>query len=131
MSIECSDFLGLSDFLLASGGVQEIYSRSALGRAYYSVYHEARLKADQMNLPDAPGAANIGEHKRLVLRYKAGSKRLKVIGGMLDKMRTVRSTVDYTLEASYCRQDALKDIKVCRTIIGELTKINLSHQKEG
>ncbi|WP_027604577.1 hypothetical protein ACI51W_06385 [Pseudomonas marginalis] len=123
MPVECADFLDVSDFLISSSNQHEIFNRAALGRAYYSVYHEALLKADELSLPAAGGTATMGEHKRLIARYSAGGKRLKVIAGMIDKMRTVRSTVDYTLKASYCRQDALKDIKVCKTIIGELQKL--------
>lgn len=130
MSIHCDDFLTVSDYIIQSAPQDEVYSRVALGRAYYSLYHQAKIKADELSLPDC-GSQGMGEHKRLVARYQAAGKRLKVIGSMIDKMRAVRADVDYDLCGHYTRQQALKDIQVCRSVMADIQKVNIVAQKEG
>lgn len=130
MSIQCGDFLTVSDFVINSAPQDEVFSRVALGRAYYSLYHQAKIKAEELALPEV-GNHGMGEHKRLVARYQAAGKRLKVIGSMIDKMRAVRADVDYDLAGEYTRQQALKDIHVCRSVIAEIQKVNAVVKKEG
>lgn len=130
MPIECDDFLTASDFIISSAPEDEVFCRVALGRAYYSLYHHAKIKADELTLPEVAGHG-MGEHKRLVARYQTAGKRLKVIGNMIDKMRAIRADVDYDLEGDYPRQQALKDIQVCRSVILEVQKINAVVKKEG
>jgi len=125
MAICSSEFLDVADYLMVEKPNEEIYYRSALSRAYYSLYHEALQRADEMNLP-VVAAAGSGDHKRLVSRYKsAGKKRLRTIGQMLDNVRAVRANVDYSMSYMYTQNDAVKDIQTCRSIISALSAIKV------
>jgi uncharacterized protein (UPF0332 family) len=122
MAIIPSDFMLVSDSLLGVDKCAEMHWRSAASRAYYNVYHEAKLKADELGLPDVQGK-NMGSHSRLVARFKSSGKRLKVIGVMLDNARGARNDADYGLNNSYTLAEARKDIYTCRTLISEISRL--------
>lgn len=95
------------DFLLAAkdtaGRKDEMGIRLTVSRAYYAAYHWALTVS--YHCPTPP-PKNEGVHKALVRRFSSvptkgfqGSRIARDIGGWLDKGRTLRTIVDYELNA--------------------------------
>jgi len=129
MAVAPSDFMLISDLLISLEAGSETHWRSAASRAYYNAYHEAKLKADELCLPEVQGS-NMGSHARLVARFKASSKRLKVIAVMLDNAKCSRNDADYGIKNAYSLAEARKDIRVCVTLISEIGRLGATKAAE-
>lgn len=121
MGIQSSDLLFISDQLVDLTDCMEVHHRTAINRAYYSAYHEARLTADFLELPIV--RTNAGEHERLVSRLQAGGKRLKTIASRIAAMKKIRAEADYKLNQSFSLLEAKKHIESCKRIVSELASL--------
>lgn len=99
----------------------EIDLRNACSRAYYSVFHMARIVADENNLP-APRSRYKGSHQRLADRYLQ-DYRYKGIGDMLHKLHKRRCVADYEIHLNFSALDAMHHINLCNGLIVKLETI--------
>jgi uncharacterized protein (UPF0332 family) len=115
MSVVADDFLSVSKDILSFDGCGESHYRAAISRSYYAVYHEAHAAADALSL--RAGRADFGEHKRLISRYAANGKRLKIIADRLDSLRAYRVDADYKISYSFKLLEVQKHLAACKSVI--------------
>jgi uncharacterized protein (UPF0332 family) len=77
----------------------EAAKRSAISRLYYSVYHRAILKLEQVT--DFTYSANKPAHHQVWGKYVREGKTLRVIGGKGKRLREFRERADYTPEIEH------------------------------
>src|SRR5688572_18367436 len=87
------DFLTLAMKLSASAG--EVERRSAVSRAYYGVFHLARLRLESCGLT-CPESAEAHDKISKCLQH-AGDNDLAAAGSKLHSLRTARNHADYRL----------------------------------
>ena len=121
MSISSDDLINYAESLISSQQSSEVHLRSAASRSYYAVFHEAQLAADTLGL--AIVATNSGEHEKLISRFSAGGKRLKVIASMLAACKRVRVDADYKIATPFHYKEAEKHIRQCKSIVAEMRRL--------
>lgn len=107
------DFLTLADILVR--GQTEGEWRSAVSRAYYAAFHEARrlLRDFGFQAPRADQA-----HAYLWLRLtNCGHASVGLAGSDLNALRRDRNRADYDVEQPFAQQTALSHVQSARQII--------------
>jgi len=87
------DFFTLAERLVAES--TESAQRSAVSRAYYAVFHEARMLVESCGFRFASTAET---HSKLIYCIMAANDAdLDFVGQKLGSLRTIRNTADYDL----------------------------------
>jgi uncharacterized protein (UPF0332 family) len=95
--------------------------RSAVSRAYYSVFHVAREFMDSLGftVPQADRA-----HAYLWLRLQnCGESALEQLGRDLQDLRRQRNYADYDLKRTYFQSDAHREVRRAATLIQVLNTV--------
>lgn len=109
MAIDSKDLMQLAESLWKNKG--EVYKRSAVSRAYYAAFHEA--KAWHRNLPE-PGSIGVskgGSHDVLIhqlanpmgktKRDKALAESSIRFSSRLESLRSIRNAADYDISDDF------------------------------
>jgi uncharacterized protein (UPF0332 family) len=111
--IASQDFLSLADNLVKA--TDEASWRTAVSRAYYAAFHEARrwLRTLGFQVPKAEQA-----HAYLWLRLSnCGDQHLQQAGTELKRLRRDRNVADYDIEQSLRQPDARLQVQNARRVI--------------
>jgi uncharacterized protein (UPF0332 family) len=111
--IEGKDFLALADAWIQEA--TEAEWRSAVSRAYYAAFHEARrlFRDLRFRVPRGDQA-----HAYLWLRLSnCGDPQVRLAGSDLNTLRRERNRADYDLEQTLGHSDALLQVGSARRII--------------
>jgi hypothetical protein len=81
----------------SAAGPREAHWRTAAGRAYYALLHEARLALERWGFPMPPGES-IHTFVRRRFAFAAHSD-LKALSDTLDRLARLRNQADYQLAA--------------------------------
>lgn len=114
--ISGKDFLKLADIWIRGG--TEAEWRSAVSRAYYAVFHEARrlLRDLKFRVPRADVA-----HAYLWMRLaNCGNAALQMAGNDLNTLRRERNRADYDVELAFDQTQARLQIQAARRIVQTL-----------
>lgn len=120
MSICSDDLMGLAAEMLDSAA--EVNVRSAIGRSYYALLHEARDRSQVMNLPVGTGA---GSHERVITSYLSSGKRLSYIGREIQKRKLMRNFADYDIHLPMDESEAQMHVEACKSLIDDLRRITV------
>ena len=107
------EFLTLAEVWI--GGATEAEWRSAVSRAYYAAFHEARqlLKALGFRVPRGDQA-----HAYLWLRLSnCGDPQVQQAGSDLNTLRRERNRADYDIDQTFAQPVALLQVQAARRII--------------
>jgi uncharacterized protein (UPF0332 family) len=110
------DFLTLAEIWITGAGEAEW--RSAVSRAYYAAFHEARqlLRGLGFAVPRGDQA-----HAYLWLRLSnCGEPQLQLAGNELNRLRRERNRADYDVDQTVAHADALLQVQAARRIIQTL-----------
>src|SRR4051794_2044477 len=116
--IRPSDFLDLADAL--ARGVLEAEWRTAVSRAYYGAFHEARelLLALRFRVPRAAQA-----HAYLWLRLSnTGDAQVNLAGSELSALHGERNRADYDSHQTVARAEAQRAAAIGRQVVHWLTQ---------
>jgi uncharacterized protein (UPF0332 family) len=114
-----ADFLEVADEW--AGGIREAEWRSAVSRAYYSVFHVARrlLQQSGFKVPDGEQA-----HAYLWLRLSnAGQPDVRQVGLNLNHLRGIRNRADYDLDRDFPQSFAFDQVQEALTMIDLLEAV--------
>jgi uncharacterized protein (UPF0332 family) len=106
------DFLTLAERWVNGAGEAEW--RSAVSRAYYAAFHEARelLRDLGFRVPRGDQA-----HAYLWMRLSnCGDPQVQLAGSELNRLRRDRNRADYDIEQDLLQADARADVRLARTI---------------
>jgi uncharacterized protein (UPF0332 family) len=107
------DLLEVADDLL--GGLKEAYWRSAVSRAYYAAFHEARRLLRQCGLVAPRGEQ---AHAYLWLRLSnCGHPDLAHAGAELNDLRSQRNWADYDFDQLLDQPTAADYVQAARDIV--------------
>lgn len=107
MSVVPQDFLDSAQHLLDQNPSREIDWRNAASRAYYALYHFARIYAEQNLI--SPSTYSDTTHKRLIQLYLDAGKSdmwLLSVGYIIKNARNIRTNADYKCNLDFMRSDA-------------------------
>lgn len=130
MSIQPQDLLQLATQLAT--GSTETELRSSISRAYYASYHASKAWASSLPLQGSNTGPQGGMHQEFCNRLKhpatqsvgaAAAQKSKLIGMMLDVMRTQRKIADYELNSS--SQDKAAAAGVCSNAASLMLKASV------
>jgi uncharacterized protein (UPF0332 family) len=114
--IQPNDFLALADTL--AQGASEAEWRTAISRAYYSAFLEARGLLVDMRFQVPRGAQ---AHGYLYLRLSnAGDAAVVMAGNALHDLQGERNRADYEPQRTFTQADALAAVVAARTIMTAL-----------
>lgn len=120
MSISSDDLMVLAVEMLHSGA--EVNVRSAIGRSYYALFHEARDKAQAMRLP---AGREGGSHDRLITSFESSSKGLSTIGRGMRRLKMMRNLADYDIHLAIDGVESKLHVSSCKALIGDLRRIKV------
>lgn len=110
---------------------KEVYWRSSVSRAYYSIYHECQSFANQ--LPEAPyDSFPKGVHDKFIKQFSAYpgndefSRTIRAIGYILGNFKDIRALADYKLSDSFEHsrtREAFQYVNNIRIKLEKLSKI--------
>jgi uncharacterized protein (UPF0332 family) len=107
------DLLEVADDLL--GGLKEAHWRSAVSRAYYADFHEARLLLRQCGFAAARGEQ---AHAYLWLRLSnCGHPDLAHAGAELNDLRSQRNWADYDFDQPLDQSTAADYVQAARDVV--------------
>ena len=111
MPVDPSDFLEVARALI-KGDPSEAYLRTAVGRAYYAAFLQAR---------DAAGLRNEGSgiHEEVIKHY-SNRKDQRIVGNRLSDLRKVRNRADYKPGQSVSVQDVRKAVTQAGRVLSDL-----------
>jgi len=112
LMIEGKDFLALAESWVQ--GVTEAEWRSAVSRAYYGAFHQARdiFRGLGFVVPRADQA-----HAYLWLRLSnCGHAQIRVAGSDLNTLRRERNRADYDVDRTLGHNDAILQVRAARQI---------------
>lgn len=99
---------------------EEAALRSAVSRAYYSVYHQARIRLNSNNVSIPPDDF-LGSHQR---QWKVFREHLDVnckrIGVNGDRLREFRTRADYRDDITNIQSEAKSSLMLAVGIVGSL-----------
>jgi uncharacterized protein (UPF0332 family) len=122
MVFDWANYLVLSRELSLRGG-DEAALRSAISRAYYSTYHQARLRLKRNGKTPIPDAT-LGIHQRHWETYRQSSDvKCQQIGVKGDRLRETRNRADYDDIVSNVIKEAQSALLVATGIIGSLNSL--------
>ena len=104
--------LGLA---LASSASEESERRTAIGRLYYGLHHEACCRYFRRN-PHAPPLGRGSRHTELILRFDARDDVSNEIHRLLKDLFEMRKVADYELDSLIHYNDREFDSRVLMTI---------------
>lgn len=115
MSVSPTDLLSLADSLLKTA-VTEAEWRNAVGRAYYAVYHGAKIFYETLPSPGRLPPTPSGVHETLAFQLSWPTISLnhpkysisRELGRNLRWLSSKRVTADYYLNTSFTLADALE-----------------------
>ena len=118
MAFDWSEYLTLAHELARRPG-EEAALRSAISRAYYSVYHRAGIRLRQNKVPILPDP--LGLHQRQWKVYTDHpDRRCKKIGYDGDRLRESRNRADYDDNIQNVPREAQSAMMLAMGIIGSL-----------
>jgi uncharacterized protein (UPF0332 family) len=110
------DFLTLAETLITGAG--EVEWRSAVSRAYYAAFHEARQLLGSLGFVVPRGDQ---AHAYLWLRLSNGGElQIQLAGNELNRLRRERNRADYAVDQTVAHADALLQVQAARRIIQTL-----------
>lgn len=130
MAVTHNEFIQEAIRLLDGGPSSEITHRSAIGRAYYGVYHCALNYAD--SLLDVPlSACAGGSHKKVSDYYsnkfaKGDTLKFRKVGIALLQLHGHRVRADYRLEDAIHYDDAQAMLRSSREVLDVLVELGAS-----
>lgn len=139
MSFDWSHFLDLAERLqlaaereLADSGVAEAELRTAISRAYYSAFHQARSRYSGYWVDSLPEHRKRSSHANVIAAYAAkepyvgDSEAKRAVGQVVDsltKLRLLRQAADYASVVPRIKRSAAIAIIDARLIETALTKL--------
>jgi uncharacterized protein (UPF0332 family) len=121
-------FLGTAQFLL-SGGADEAAYRSAVSRAYYACFPEARQVAFDHCGHDARRKARIRTERDILheklqfyLKMEGGPEAIRKLGENLAGLYGKRKEADYDMRAALSSADARDAIEEARAFLRDLAQ---------
>lgn len=129
MSTHFTEFLSAAEFMFLCG--TQIDLRNAISRAYYSMYHAARLVGERY--PDPNRGIGMGEHERLCKRFihAKGDRKAVAVGYVLQSAKTARRRADYDLSASVTHEEACDVMEDARSFASKLALCSLYDDEDG
>lgn len=119
MAFDWSEYLTLAHELARRPG-EEAALRSAISRAYYSVYHRAGIRLRQNKVPIPPDPL-LGPHQRQWKVYSDHASPLcRKIGLDGDRLRESRHRADYRDNVQNVPREAQSAMMLAMGIIGSL-----------
>lgn len=126
MVFDWADYLALARRL--AGEPSEASHRSAISRAYYSVYHSARLFLVETESFQTSTGAPV--HAQLWKAFRNKGATYNAIGLKGDRLRVNRTQADYDQEILKLR-DLLDDsLAEAEKILGYLTQLKTARRKD-
>jgi uncharacterized protein (UPF0332 family) len=113
------DFLDVADALCT--GVNEAEWRSAVSRAYYAVFHAARLLMRVCGF--AVPEADLAHAYRWLRLANCGHTDIANTGNHLKSLRQVRNSADYDLDRPLEHADAIGYVEVAETVLALLETV--------
>ena len=119
------DLLKLAETL--SLGTTEAEWRCAVGRAYYSAYHQARDLLQTMGF-QIPRAELV--HAFLWKRLQScGGSSIGIAGSKLHQLRSVRNRADYDVTIHFSHKDAIVAVEISQQIVEAIEKLTAADQQ--
>lgn len=119
MSFDWANFMAQAQDLSLRTS-DEAALRSAISRAYYSVFNRARLRLQQNGVPIPPNKL-IGSHQRQWKVYREHADvRCQRLGIEGDRLRANRKRADYADSISNIQSEAKSSLMVALGIVGTL-----------
>lgn len=96
MAVTHPDFMSAAKDIMAQGALSEIQLRSAANRAYYALYHAAKVQVHTMGIPirRVDGA---GSHEALIHTIRLSGHQGKSIAQDMERLKKLRHKCDYEL----------------------------------
>lgn len=126
MNFNWAEYLQLAQNLVGQEvtASDEAKQRSAISRAYYAAYNEARRFARQQGFQDAQQ----GNHRALIDYYLQESRReWRNIGLNLQRLRDLRNTADY---APGFQNVAFQSLAACKLAASLLEQIRTLRERQ-
>lgn len=126
MSFRWTDYLGVAKNLAGYAqhwtDVTEACQRSAISRAYYAAFCEARgrlIRCEGKNVP------NSGESHRIVPEHfeQSGDKRKKTVGQNLRRLLVSRCKADYDDTMAGLQKESVWAVNVAEFVLKQLTEV--------
>jgi uncharacterized protein (UPF0332 family) len=114
--ISAADLLALADMLLS--GTTEAEWRSAISRAYFAVFHQARQSFRQAGF-----SVPRGEQAHAYLWYRLSNcsdPQTQSAGALLNDLRRNRNFSDYDIERTLKRAEAVSQMQRAKEIVALL-----------
>lgn len=113
MAINSKDLMQVATTLW--GGSNEASKRSAVSRAYYAAYHEAKKWHANLPEPGSCGDSRPGTHEFLInqlsnpmgktKRDKNLATQSKLVSSELERLRAIRNSADYDINNNFDTTD--------------------------
>jgi uncharacterized protein (UPF0332 family) len=122
MSFDWTEYLQLAQHLVGQDvtASDEAKRRTAISRAYYAVYNEARHFARQHDFRDE----QYGNHRALIDYYLKESRReWKNVGVNLERLRNLRNTADYSARFERITYESLLALKFATSLLEQIDQL--------
>lgn len=123
MPVSSFDFISSAEVALSSNDVSEINLRSAGSRAYYGVYHKAKVVVEEKELPQVV-IDNSGSHESLIgTLHSIGTVNAKSVAEAVRAMKRFRHLCDYHLGSDVRPRHTKMKVMEARLLIERLGRL--------
>jgi uncharacterized protein (UPF0332 family) len=126
VAFDFEDFLDVADGLMRINKWSEGYCRSAVSRAFYAVWHEAK---DYLNTNK--GLQKVYKRDGVVAEFqKHRDAKVRALGGLLEDLNTRRNEADYKLSGQlvgpiFTPEQTELDVKKARDLIDDIKQVRM------
>lgn len=98
MAVQPAEFLSTAQSMVEDDKCSEIFLRNAASRAYYALYHKAKLFVE-VNGITLVKVENSGSHEKLIETIRQLSEPWRSVAESMDRLKKFRHRCDYKLDA--------------------------------
>lgn len=125
MPIEFAEFLTWSESEIKAPAVAEFGYRNASSRAYYALFHAARDRLRQMNVP-INRAKGGGSHEAVIQTIQLMGSEGRELADNMRRLKKFRHVCDYDISDNLSPLRAHKQIVEARLLIEMLDRLEVA-----